>query len=293
MKQRIALAFPVLMVAAAYLLLGAVNPVWALAMLSAGLAFGSAAAIVAARRMYFLSAAAPHAALLAAAAGALASASVGGDPYIWTAALGLMLVYGVGYAIHRGVDPDAATSVFVSLTASLSVMALYIAYTRTPAEVNIAGLVAGDPLLASRSEAVAAAVAGAASLGAVLLSYTEHVCIGLDPATARVAGIRTWVYDLIAFTVIGLSASIMIRVVGFVLEHVLVLLPASAAVTLSASAIGVLYLSLVLSLAGAASGLYLSLALNVPPAGGAGLVLLAAYLAALAYRRAVHGGQKG
>lgn len=248
-------------------------------MLGAALGLGGLGVLVAARRLYFLAGAAPHAALLAALLSIPAAYSLGGSIAAWIAVISTVLVYVVGYSIHRGGDPDTVTSVFVSMTASLSVILAYLVVSRYPLGVDLAALVFGDPLLASRTEALEASAAAAAILTLVLLTYREQVYLGVDVDAARLAGLRTWLYDLAFYTLLGLGLGLTIRSVGFVLEHVMVLVPGALATYAPSSRDALLYAVSASLLAGGA-GLALGALLNVSPAGAAGLVLFLLYLAA-------------
>lgn len=258
---------------------------WALSLAAAAVAFGALSPVVAARRAGFLAAAAPHAALLAAAA-SLAIPGPRGLTAIASLALGIALVYCVGYTIYRGADPETATYVFVGATASLSVITLHYVASRVAGGYAVSAVLLGDPLLATTREAalaVAAALAAAAPLAA---SLPYQFYLGLDRDDLRLAGAPVWLYDMIFYTSLGLAAVGLIRVVGFVLEHVLVLVPAAMAYRLASRPSEALALSLSASLAAVGLGGAIAVALDVAPAGAAGATLLILYiLALLASRR--------
>lgn len=274
-----------LLVASLLLGLVAVNPVWVAVMVSAGLVYGALAPVIAARRLYFLAGATPHAAFLVAVLGIPVARALGIDPYTAAIALGLVLVYAIGFAIHRGADPDIATSVFVAFTASATVISVYFVMTSYPLQVDLSTIVVGDPLLATPRDALASSLLAIATLLLIGLTFCEQACIGVDVDTARLAGIRIWLYDLLLFTLLAVASVALIRIVGFVLEHVLILLPASIAVTSAWSARGTFVLGVLTSTAASLIGLYTGLLLGQAPAGLAGLLLLAAYLVAVAMHK--------
>ena len=254
------------------------DPLWALSMLGAGLGFGAVSILAYARRLMFAAAASPHAALLAGAMGYILAASLGGPSWAWALAIGLLPVYLVGWLAYRGRDPDEATALMASLTSSAGALAAYYAVTHY-STASMAALVVGDPLLAPRGLVAASIVLGAALALAALLAGREIFYVGVDPWDARLAGLRVWAYDLLLYTMIGAAATVMVGVVGFVLEHALILLPGAIAY---ASTRG-LYRSIAASIAVASGasllGLNLGVALDVSPAPLAGLILVAAYLA--------------
>ncbi len=262
------------------------EPRWVIVMISAAITYGGLSSIVAARRLYFLASASPHAALLAAVLGIPLSRLLGlGSDYLWALAVGIVLVYGVGYAIHRGVDPDTATATFVALTASASVLAIYYVLTNYPLETDISAIIIGDPLLARWIDSIASLAIASITFLAVLLTYRENIAIGLDADSVKLAGVRTSYYNLLVFTLIAVTMVGLIRIVGFVLEHVLVLLPATIASTIASSSKQAFFISIVSSILSALAGLYIAVELNLSPAGTTGIILFALYIVALIARR--------
>ncbi len=259
---------------------------WVITMLSAAIVYGALSPVIAARRLYFLAAAAPHTALLAALIAIPIANSIGFLPvYWWAIAIGVPLIYIVAYLIHRGVDPDIATSMFVALTASGSVIALNIVRERYSSSYSIWAFIVGDPLLVPLSETIYTAAIAIAILTLTVLSYREALCLGVDKDYAMLAGIRVQVYDALIFGMLALATIAVIRVVGFVLEHVLILLPASIAMLFTESACMLLAISLTLSSVASLVGLYISTQLGIAPAGAVGLVLLLVYLIGMCIRK--------
>ncbi len=259
---------------------------WVLVMSIAALTYGLLSPVVAARRLYFLASASPHSALLAAVlAIPLARIFDIVNEYVWAIFLGLLLTYIVGYMIHKGIDTDTATATFVAFTASASVMAIYYVLTSFPLETNIWAIIVGDPLLADWNDIAYASVVMVFTALLVLLTCREQICLGIDRDYVKLAGIRVEIYDWIMFTLLGLTTVALIRIVGFVLEHVLILLPATIATTASKSARDAMYLSIISSFAASILGLHLAVALGLAPAGIAGLSLLTLYIFALLGRK--------
>jgi len=285
MEVRKALTAAMLIAAAALLLPLAPDPRWVIVMSSAAIAYGVLSPLIAARKLYFLAGASPHAALLAAVLAIPLSRTTAVSEYLWALLLGTLLIYVVGYMINRGVDPDAATAAFVAFTASSSVMALYFVLTNFPMETDIWAYIVGDPLLVSWSDAYYAAGIAMAVLLAALLTRREQVCIGVDRDYARLTGINVDLYDLLIFTLIAVTTIGLIRIVGFVLEHVLILLPAAFATSVAGSSREAIYLSVGASLVASLLGLGLAMATNTAPAGATGLILFTAYMVGLLSRR--------
>ncbi|WP_228546776.1 metal ABC transporter permease [Hyperthermus butylicus] len=253
----------------------------ALSMAAASLAFSAMSVIVAARRLYFLAGASPHSALLAATIAIPLAYSVGGDPYLYAVPLSVLLVYIAGYIIYRGVDPDIATSILVALSASGSVTAVYYVKTAFPVSYDVSAIVFGDPLLVTKRETYMAVATAVLALALTLLTYVENVYLGVDRDSARITGLRVWLYDLLFFTLLGVVVAVMVKVVGFILEHVFMLLPGAAASVSAGSARRALLLSLVLSFTAMGLGAGLSLATGLSPSGASGFAMLGLYVVAV------------
>jgi len=250
---------------------------WALLMGASGVGFGLLSSLVYSRRLMFVAAASPHAAFLAASLALILSGWLGGPVEAYTLAVGLLAVYSVGFLVYKGVDPDEATSLMVSATSALGALAMYMAVQRYPS-ARIASIVIGDPLLASRADLYTALAASGLILAIALLAAREIYYAGVDPEDARLSGVRLWLYDAALYTVIGLAAVGMVRVVGFVMEHVLILLPGAIAAAAARGVYPSLLLSGALGLFAGLSGLLLAVTLDVAPSPAAGLILVAAYL---------------
>ncbi len=264
------------------------TPTWPLVMAAAGAGFGALSIILYSRRLMFIGAASPHAGFLAAAASIPLASTIGGPEWPWALLVGLLVVYIAGYMAYRGVDPDEATSLMVSFSASLGALAVYLVLSHYMVGGALAAIVVGDPLLASTGEALAAATVAAGLATISLLIAREVYYAGIDYDDARLSGLRMWAYDLLLYTMIAVAAVAMVRIVGFVLEHALILLPGAVAYYASRG----VYRSVVIStLAGLAAGLWglvLGVAFNLAPSPLSGLILVALYLAARAW-----GGRSG
>jgi len=285
--KNILLILLVILIGAEAILLSLLTEIrWVLVLSAAAIAYGFLSTIVAARKLFFLASASPHSALLAVVlAIPLARLSPIGDEYSWAVIIGTLLVYAIGYAIHRGVDPDTATATFVALTASLSVISIYFVLTNFPLEADIMDIIVGDPLLAGWNETLYALVVAGLTAIAVTMTYREQVCLGIDRDSVKLSGIRTAYYDALTFALLAVTTVALIKIVGFVLEHVLLLLPAAISSSVSNSSRESILISVTSSLSASLVGLYLSTLVNLAPAGVTGLVLMLIYVMALAAKR--------
>ncbi|MEM1619752.1 MAG: metal ABC transporter permease [Fervidicoccaceae archaeon] len=267
---------------AAVLSFAALKPVslsWLAATIGACLAFGSLSPLLVARRMLFLGGALPHAALLASAVGYISSIALDFNYFAAAAIAGALMSAAIGLAASRSADPDRVVAASIGLTASLGVLTTYYVASEYPGTLRVSTLLLGDPLLAGEAEALGALVFSMVVMISVSLIYKEVLLIGLQPNEAELTGLRARLYDAFFYCLLGLAVVTMLRIVGYVMTHVLLLIPGSAGASASSSSRGALAASVAFSMSSAALSLFASSLLDVSPNAVAGLVLLAIYVA--------------
>ncbi|MEB3844724.1 MAG: metal ABC transporter permease [Desulfurococcales archaeon] len=259
---------------------------WLIVIASSSTAFAALSILVYSRRLLFASASSPHAAFLAAGLGILLGYGTGIAPLAWTVIIGLVLVYTLGFMVYRGVDPDDATSLFVSFSTSAGALTVYYVMSKIVSGADISAIIIGDPLLAGPDLVKYSALVALATVILTFLCAPEIVYMGTDPDDAKLSGIRVWLYDLILFTLIGLASVGMVTVVGFVIEHPLLLLPGAVSVlSCRCGSLWTMVASIIIGLSIGVVGLLLAVLLNLSPSGIIGLLLVIVYLAALAFHR--------
>ena len=254
---------------------------WIIVIFSAGMSFAVLSPMIAARKLYYFASSLPHAALFAAVVGYPLAVVFGGDPAIWAIVVGVPLSYIVIYLVQRGVEEDVATAVFVSFAVSASVAAIYFVLTHYAVQTSLWSYILGDPLLASWGDTYFGLVIMAVSLALTLPFYREHVLIGFDRDFAEVSGIKTRLYDYMVVTALTIAAVGFLKIVGFVVEHVMLLLPASLALNLSKTSFQALYISVLASLSASLVGLFLSILVDAAPSAVIGFILLLGYIVSL------------
>ncbi len=261
------------------------NPVWVLILLSAGVVYGVLSNIVALRRLYFLAGASPHIALLAVILSIPTSRLLGGSELFYAFLYGLLLIYIAGYMIHRGVSVDTATALIVGATASLTVLTIYHVLVHYPIEFSLSALITGDPLLTTWFDVCVAVAIAVVTVSTITLTFHEQLSIGVDRESTILSGINTRIYDLIVYTLIAVGVVGLLKIVGYILEHVLVLLPPGIVLARARSAWDALLLSIMVTTTSSLLGLHLALLLNQSPPGLIGIILLILYIAVYLGRR--------
>jgi len=249
---------------------------WTAVMIGAGLAYGSLSPVLHSRRLLFMAGSAPHAVLAATALGAILSSVTGAGLSASSILIGTLLVYTAGYMVYRGMDPDVSASLLAGYTASLSVIGLYLASSM--GAISVSGVIIGDPLLASRVEALAVLLLGITLFILVTATSSISSYIGVDRDDAILSGSMVWLYDLTLYTILALSTVALIRVIGFVLEHVLLLIPGSLILPVVRGSREATLAGGLLGLSTGLAGLYIGGLAGLPPAAVSGLVLMAAYV---------------
>ncbi len=248
---------------------------WLLTVVLASVMYGTISPLVYARRLQFLSAASSHTALLAVLISIPLSMYI--PTYLTSMLVGLALMYAVGYAINRGVEPNTATSILVSFTASASVLAMYYVIRNYELQTDIWALILGDPLLTTWKDLMFLGFVTLLVISVALLTYREQFHIGFDRDCATLAGINVKLYDIAFYSILAISTVAMIKVVGFVLQHVLILLPCAIAMRFVRGSKLLIVSSIAVSMLGSIIGLALAIELNLSPSGVIGLVMFSFY----------------
>ncbi|MEM1675203.1 MAG: metal ABC transporter permease [Desulfurococcaceae archaeon] len=269
----------------ALLLFFTYNPLWVLTIILSSMVFSTIGTIVSLRRLQFLAGEAPHTALLAVTLSIPLYRILGGFPIIYSILLSLCIMYLTWFLINKGIEQNIAVSIIVGLTTSLSIVSIYYVLTNYSIEYSLSSIIIGDPLLVDLFEISVLVILAVICLLITLLTYHEQLSISIDIVSTRLSGVNIVVYDLIAYTLIGIGVVGLLKIVGYILEHVLILIPSSIATIVSKSAREALILSILLALNSSLIGLHLSILLNLPPSGLIGFVLLVIYLASMVSRK--------
>ncbi len=258
---------------------------WMAVSLLAGSMMGLASPVVVSRGLSFLIAEMTHAVVFAASGAAVLSSLLGyGD--LWLFALSVVPLYLVAFLRRMGVRDDVAIGVLGSLLTSLSLILLYVALTAFGQGARLWAYMLGDPLLTTWRDIEYIAVVGAASTVPLLAFFRDFVLAGFDPDYARLMGLRLALYDVALLTFVGLTAAVLIRVVGIFMVHVLLIVPGATALALSRTLSRVPAYSMGVALASMVGGMALATATGVAPSGLIGVVATSIYVAAIALRRA-------
>lgn len=261
------------------------DPRWLIVVALTSAVYGVLSPVVVSRRLLFLAGTLPHSALLSALLGIIAMNLLGCPLEFCSIIFSLILVSTVTLLIAKGVKPDSATAIFVSMSVSLTVISLYYILTAFPMETSVWSYIIGDPLLVTWKDVTFTVIVSAIVLALIIPFLREHVLIGIDRDFVRLSGVRASIYDAMMVASLAIATVGLLKAVGFVVEHVMVLLPGVTASTLARSGKDAIILGFLLSLGGGLLGLLISLITGLAPSGVIGIVMLMLYLLSLRGKR--------
>ncbi|MGC9186196.1 MAG: metal ABC transporter permease [Fervidicoccaceae archaeon] len=256
---------------------GKVNLIWIAVILSSSASFAIISAMIAARNLYFLAGSVPHSALLSAGLAILTSLTIGGNSFLWNLSFNVLMILTVGYAIHKGADPNRVTSIFVGITASLTVTVLYYLINHFYLARSVTSEILGDPLLSTTADAYISLAALSFTVLIFAFSYKENLLIGIFGRDSWLSGINVYFYDYIFYLLLAVVSASFMKIVGFILTHIFILIPGAIASMVSSSSIKAINVAIGISTLSASIGLILGVIFNLSPAGITGIVMMLIY----------------
>lgn len=266
------------------ILLKVTEPAWVITMLSIGLAYGSLSYLISIRKLFYLAEASPHIALFIFTLSTLTLGFYGLETLMLSIFIGVFIMTLLGLATSRTRDQDKNVSLIVGLSASFNVLTLYILIRSNPRGFSLTSIFIGDPLLSTTRETAVALTIALFTLVIITLTLREQLITSIDREFAKISKLKTWFYDSIAYAILAINTIGMLRITGFILQHVLALLPSVAISAIKRS----LWESYVLTITSTVYitllSLNASLLIGVPPPGIVGLAYIV-YLVVIYMKR--------
>ncbi len=228
--------------------------------------------------------------------GALAALAIGIDLRVGLFAACIVFGVAIGGLGRRGRADDVVIGNTFAWVLGLGVLFLTI-YTTSKSASSQAGGRAGVTVLfgsifgLSTQQAVVAAVIGFAVAVVVIAITRPLLFASIDEAVAAARGVPVQLLGIGFLALVGVTAAEATQAVGSLLLLGLLAAPAGAAQSLTDRPYRALWLSAAISVASVWAGLALSYAApSLPPSFAIMSVATAVYVAALAWRRFVNGG---
>jgi ABC-type Mn2+/Zn2+ transport system permease subunit len=242
---------------------------------------GSLSFFVVLRRLAFVGSGVAHAAF----GGVAVATLLGVPPLAGGLAAALAVAGAAARAEGSSVTEDSAVGVFTVAAMALGVVALGFVKTN----VDLFGLMFGNILTVAPADLAILGVATMAVLVALAAFFRPLLLASVDEEGAEVAGVRTGAMRLLVLVLVGVAVVAALKVVGILLVSALLVLPGAAARTLAARWPALLAGSVAVAFVSVVGGLLLSVAVDVAP--GAAIILVGAglFVAALAAGHARRG----
>jgi zinc transport system permease protein len=230
---------------------------------------GALSFFVVLRRLAFVGSGVAHAAF-----GGVAVATLFGYPPLAGGLAAALLVAGATARASEGtsVSEDSAVGVFTVAAMAVGVVALGFVKTN----VDLFGLMFGNILTVAPGDLVVLGVATFGVLAAVAAYFRPLLLASVDEEGAQVAGVRTGAMRLLVLVLVGITVVVALKVVGILLVSALLVLPGAAARSLAARWPALLAWSVAVAFVSVLGGLVLSVAVDVAP--GAAIILVGAVL---------------
>ena len=250
---------------------------------------GGMSHLVVARRLAFFSSALGQAALTG-----LTIGIVLGEPLnsAYAGIFGFCLVSALAmvYVKRRAaLPPDTLIGVFLALTLGLGIC-LLVAVTKRFNIHQVEAVMFGSLLTVTDADLLVLLVAGVLVSVALAWSYNALLLDSLDPALARVSGVRTALVEYVFVVLLTLAIVVSLKIIGALLVEAMVVVPAASARNLARGTRSYLLWSIAAALIAGVGGLFISSRFLVPTGGAVVLAMSALFFVTLgvaAARRAL------
>ncbi len=249
------------------------NAFWAGMMLSLVLAVISFFVVL--RQFSFIGVGVAHSAFGGVALGTL----IGISPTLVAVGFAVIVSNAIGYVSRRGkLSTDTAIGIFFSLAMALGVIFIGLS---DQYNIDLFGYLFGNILAVSKEDLWIIAILGGLILIFAFLFFKELLFIAFDREVAYVSGISVSLFDHLLLTFLSLAVVISMKVVGIILVSALLVIPGAAAAQVTDRYVSMIVVSIATALISTAGGLIISYYADL--ASGATIVTLAAILFFIAF----------
>ncbi|HEX5710387.1 MAG TPA: metal ABC transporter permease [Sulfuricurvum sp.] len=180
-------------------------------------------------------------------------------------------------SVH-GLYSDSILAIFLSGSLALAIVIVSISGSFN---ASLFSYLFGSILAVNNEDLVVMGIAGALSMGLLILFFKELYFIAFDEEVARVSGIRVALLNFMLVSIIAVIIALSIRVVGTLLIGALMIIPPVAAIRFGMGFFHTTLLSIFIALICVVTGLTLSFFFSLPSGAAIVLCLLAVFVIAL------------
>ncbi len=193
---------------------------------------------------------------------------------------GVLTALGIGYVSQKSkLKDDSSMGILFTAAFALGIV-MITALDGTG--VDLWHILFGNVLAVSRNDLVLTAVMGAVSITGIAIFYRELVLSTFDPVMAKAIGISTDKIHYLLMFLLSLVTVASLQTVGIVLVVAMLITPAATAFLVTDKLITMIFLSTIIGIISALSGVYFSYIYDVATGGVivlvASIIFLGAFL---------------
>lgn len=214
--------------------------------------------------------------------GIVVAVLLGLTPALGTIPVAIIMALLIGYLSRRtGFSEDTTIGIlFVGLFA----LGLAMLSISTSLPVRLDDILLGQVLGVSWADVFVTIGLGLLALMLLYSFHKELVFVTFDPVGARVAGVRTGLFDNMLLGVLALVIVVALQAVGIILVLAMLIVPAATARLLVRRFAPAMIVGAVLGIIIAIAGLYISFYVNLPSGPAMTLVAVVQFVLAVAFR---------
>ncbi|MFC0582564.1 metal ABC transporter permease [Micrococcoides hystricis] len=167
----------------------------------------------------------------------------------------------IGWLGLRDRDTSAVTGVLMPFGLGVGILFLSLYPGRT---ANKFGLLTGQVVAVDQLQSTALVIAAVVVVVSLLVMWRPLLFSSVDPELAQARGVKTNTLSIVFMLLLGVTVAMSVQVVGALLVLALVVVPAAAALKVTANPVGVVSLSVIFAVLASTGGLLLSLGGRVP-----------------------------
>jgi len=177
---------------------------------------------------------------------------------------------------------DSAIAIFFSFGLALGVVLVSLSHGFN---TDLMSYLFGSILAVSETDILLIFAVGLATLAALALFYKELFYITFDEESARASGVPVEALNTMLLVLTAVAVVLSMQVVGILLVSSFIVIPASIALPFCRSFRQSILASMLISVASVIVGLFLAYYFDLAAGGAIVLVLVAAFVAMLAYKK--------
>ena len=219
--------------------------------------------------------------------GMIGAFMLGVSPFLGALPLAIAVALTIGYLVRRvGLSEDTSIGI---LFAGLFALGLAMLTASRGLKVNLEDVLLGQALGASMSDVMITLGLTVAVLAVIAAVHKEMVFASFDPSGAAVLGLPTQRLDYTLLILLSIVTVVALHAVGIVLVLSMLITPAATAQMLSNDFTKAMFIGVLVGMASALIGLYVSFYYNLPPGPSMALTATSFFILAGAFRRGMVG----